>query len=130
MVVLSFFIFLRASKALPKCKGICLLPPGEAALGLPAYSSPGAGTILQHAFTNTCWSLLICTGAYGCPPSLPLPSTLSRLSSAPLPSIRNSFRRPPLPLPPLVPHSAKPGGRPSLWFPKPRLTSTLWNALH
>lgn len=63
MVVLSFCIFLRAGKALLKCKGICPLPPGEAALCLPAYSSLGAGTMLQHAFTNTCWSLLICTGA-------------------------------------------------------------------
>lgn len=40
-------------------------------------------------------------------PPLPLPCTLSRLSSPPLPSIRNSFRRPPPPPTP-SPHSAKP----------------------
>lgn len=72
--------------------------PGQAALPLPRLPQPGrrnnaATYIYQHLLEliNMHGDVLIF------PPSLPLPSTLSRLSSPPLPSMRNSFRRPPSP---------------------------------
>lgn len=125
MAALSSFHFPGSLQSPPKCKDIC--PPvcqGEVAHPLPRLPQPGRR---NNAVTYISQHLLEPINMHGdlliFPPSLPLPSSLSRLSSPPLPSIRNSFRRP-LPPPTAGSHSAEP------LSPKPRLTSTLWNALH
>lgn len=73
---------------------------------LPRLPQPGRRNNAVTYISQHLLGLLICTGTWFSP-SLPLPSTLSRLSSPPLPSIRNSFRRP-FPLPPPVPIQPEP----------------------
>lgn len=61
MVVL--FLFTKSLQSSSKVQRHLPTTARRSSLCLPAYSSLGAGTMQQHAFTNTCWSLLICTGA-------------------------------------------------------------------